>query len=141
MGKLILDPSCVWDKDIDKVAATALLRLPPEKREQGGVLYKNGAGEYCYSTFGPGDETKFKLTAQIPDDATLAGLYHSHPGSGGEVGKFQKKASPAKHSSLDAEVAGRLRVPSYIRVDQSGEIRRLDPGQRHNMVVRANVGD
>lgn len=142
VATLVLDPSCAWDPDIDKIATQALLRLPKEKREYGGVLYKNATGEYCYSTFAPGERDTFAFKAKIPKDTSLAGVYHNHPGDGMRTGKLETTAGdPRKHSDHDAEVAMNLKVPSYIRVDKdNGAIRRLAPGKRSNILIGGTDG-
>ncbi len=120
---VVLDPSCKWDKDIDKIARQALEQLPDGKGELGGVLFKNADGEYCYSTFGGNSSaTTFKVRAKIPAQSSLAGLYHLHPRENG--GRLDPSA--AKFSAEDVDMARALGVPSYIRTPL--DMRKLGPG-------------
>jgi len=121
---VVLDPSCKWDKDIDKIAQQALAQLPDGKGEFGGVLFKNAQGEYCYSTFaGSGSGTTFKVRARMPDkESALAGLFHNHPLT--NSGRLDSAA--AQFSADDVDVANLLGVPSYIRTPL--DIRKLAPG-------------
>lgn len=116
-----LDPSCAWDPDINVVAEQALSRIPRAQREHGGVLYKNAQGEYCYSTYAQGGDgfgASYKIAK--PPESSVAGIYHSHPDvKRGEGGVF---------SPTDVLQAAKRQVPSFIRVDKTGETKRFMPG-------------
>lgn len=120
----VLDPSCVWDPDINRVASGILAKIAHIKNnEVGGVLYKNEAGEYCYSaplTSRSNQNIQYKV--RVPKGLSVAGMYHTHPDTIPEKGGM--------FSPEDVEMADALKVPSYILSQRSGDINRYAPGDK-----------
>ena len=141
--KVALDPSCVWQPDLEATALAALLRVPKGGRsEHAGVLYKDANGNYCYSTSAPGDPDSFNISAAIPEGTSLAGTYHNHPqGAAGD-------GDSRMFSPNDVSVAKNLGVPSFIRADRDGGVRSFTPGKtgtstsrRAGMIYETSAGD
>jgi hypothetical protein len=85
MIAVTLDQACVWQPDLDRAAVEAFHHIPAGRHEFGGAIYRDAAGRYCYSTPGRGTgDDSFTFRIVIPDGATLAGLYHTHPYDGGK---------------------------------------------------------
>lgn len=83
------------------------------KREWAGVIYRCG-DVFSYSRPQQGDEMSFRIEVRIPKGCALAGIYHTHPKWTVDADTF---------SPEDRLVAKRLRVPSWIAVTRTGEIR------------------
>lgn len=88
--------------------------------ETAGVLYKNTAGKFVYSTTMPGTGDKFELRVGMPKGHTLAGIVHSHPSD---------EPSSQVFSPDDINVAETLKVPSYVRFLHDSTTRVYSPGQ------------
>lgn len=114
----MLDGSCVWVPSKDAAALTALERLPYDQREYSGAIYKNDKGEYCYSVPVPGSNDNFQFRTDKTGGMQFDGIYHTHPG----------RDEPEKFSPNDVNVADQLNRTSYIRANETGEVKRYDPG-------------
>jgi hypothetical protein len=112
----MLDGSCVWVDDKDAAALAGLAKLPYGRKEFAGAIYQREDGKFCYSDAVPGTMDNFEF-ATDPKAGKFAGLYHTH--HGGQEGEF---------SPTDVKVADALRKTSYIRGNESGDVRRYDPG-------------
>jgi len=107
----------------DEAAVSALNKISEPRYEMGGVVYRDKYGNYSYSD-PQGDERtgKFKAEASIPKSATPVAIYHSHPGYGNEADLAEN------FSTDDVNVANKLKMLSYIRAMDSGNIRKFEPG-------------
>lgn len=115
-----LDPESGWYADVDLAAIAALDRIAASNLEHGGVLFKRKAdGSYGYSTAVPGERERFTARARFhPDEYELAGLYHTHPGE-----------DAAFFSPHDVDIAKQMRLPSFIKILEMGDVRRFTPGK------------
>jgi hypothetical protein len=106
---------------LDEAAIELFRRLPPAKREQAAAIYERqgsqGILEYCASQPVEGTDDNFVFRTD-PTAGRLAGLAHTHPG-----GHDERSFSPN-----DVAVATAVNKPSFIRGNESGEVRRFDPG-------------
>lgn len=126
-----LDPSCVWNADIDAAAMGILGQLRKSLTEAGGVLYRNANGEYCYSkpiTSSKDQHIEYKIA--LPKGMSVAGMYHTHPATIPELGGV--------FSPDDVQMADTLKVPSYIHAQADDEVRRYTPGV--SKTIRNKVG-
>lgn len=108
----------------DEAAIDALNKITEPTYELGGVVYKDKDGFYSYSN-PQGDERsgKFKAEVRIPRSATPTAIYHTHPGYG-------DAAEPAESFSPDdVKTADQLKMLSYIRAMESGNIKKYEPGK------------
>lgn len=108
----------------DDAAVSALNKITEPHYEMGGVIFKDKQG--FYSTSDPqGDERtgKFRAEARIPKSSTPVGIYHTHPGFGDE------KDLAELFSSDDVNVANKMKMLSYIRAMESGNIKKFEPGK------------
>jgi hypothetical protein len=112
----MLDGSCVWVDSKDAAALAGLSKLPYGRKEFAGAIYQREDGKFCYSDAVPGTMDNFEF-ATDPKAGKFAGLYHTH--HGGQESEF---------SPTDVKVADALRKTSYIRGNESGDVRRYDPG-------------
>lgn len=113
-----LDPSCVWQPDKDVAAMTALGSVPYGMREFAGAIYRNPAGDYCYSLPVEGRGEDFQFKVDNSGGLQFDGIWHTHPGDDADAKLF---------STNDTQVADALRRTSYIRTND-GNVRRYDPG-------------
>ena len=116
-----LDPTCVWQPSKDQAAITGLNNAAQQgnKLENGGAIFQNGDGQYCYSipvSSKQGEHIQFNVTP--PTGTKLAAIYHTHP-DGLDSGSF---------SPDDVDTANKLKMTSYIKALKSGAIKRFDPG-------------
>jgi hypothetical protein len=100
------------------VAALAAALSVSARYEYGGVLVACGGRHFATTPVTTYQEQRVEFTAEFPLDCTLAGLYHTHTGSGMDAAHF-----PA----TDIEQAHALGVPSYIVVAGEGTIHVYDP--------------
>lgn len=109
--------------------------------EQAAVVLHMPNGKYQYSTVVPQvTRDTFALRVRLPHGASIAGIYHTHPGDDSLGQVF----SPA-----DLETAQRLNVPSYVTFLKDGSIRKFVPGVTKITTIgdgtrewrRAAVGD
>lgn len=123
-----LDPSCLWQPDINVAAATALLHADDANRyrEFSGAIYRNAKGEFCYSLPVKGKVDTFAF-ATDPTAGKLSGIYHTHPG----------EFAPSQD---DIAMADKLNVPSYIR-SRYGAMAVYRPGgnKRGEQLARALI--
>lgn len=118
----VLDPTCKWTTDKDQTAVSALNNIAATNREEGGAIFQNEKGEYCYSIpVGSGQAGKFTLRARSTPEQKLVGIYHTHP-EGGLDGQDQN------FSSDDVEMADQLKMASYIKALKDGTIKKYEPG-------------
>lgn len=131
-----IDPTSAWHPSADAAAIAALDAIEDTRNEHGGVLLRNTGGLYGHSVPVPGSGHNFELRARFnPKEYSLAGIYHTHP--------------PADDSNVfspgDIDTARKLKLLSYIKALQSGEIRRFDPstssarGDRNSVARRRLV--
>ena len=117
--KALLDAACEWTPSKDAAALAALAKLP-YGNEYAGALYKrntSGSDEWCYSVPVEGEQDKFAFSTD-KNAGAFDGLFHSHPGG----------PHAARFSPDDVSVADALKRTSYIRENESGVVRRYDPG-------------
>lgn len=112
----MLDGTCQWVDSKDAAALAGLAKLPYGEKEFAGAIYQRPDGKFCYSTAVPGTRDDF-VFATDPAAGKLAGLFHTH--HGGQENEF----SPG-----DVKTAEGLRQTSYIRGNESGDVRRYEPG-------------
>ena len=107
----------------DDAAIDALSRIAERGNEVGGVIYRDQGGRHMYSEpQGQKNSRAFSATVTMPKGSKVSGVYHTHPGVGPE-------ASLAEYfPQHDMDVADQLKVASYIRAMQSGNIRKYMPG-------------
>lgn len=118
----VLDPTCQWTDNKDQAAVTALTNASQvtDKAETGGAIYQNPQGQYCYSIPVGGKQAEhFQLRAQSTPEQRVVGVYHTHPGGGGDTA--------AQFSPDDVNMANQLKMQSYIKALQSGVVKRYDP--------------
>ncbi len=123
----VLDPSCVWQPDMQKAAITALRGVNRNNLDEvSGVLYKDANGNYCYSLpVQSGSQKDFKMQARIPKGASLAGLWHTHPDN--------RDRDDAYFSPNDVQAAQNLDVPSFIRMLRTDQVKGFIPGKTATM--------
>lgn len=95
-------------------AAIAEARPLSAEFEYGGVLFAVGG---CYAYSAPqtsGDKHNVTIRALKPAGATLAGIYHTHPG--------RDERRTHEFSPNDVRVQAAMRVPSFIGVVSTGEV-------------------
>jgi hypothetical protein len=115
----VLDPTCTWQPNMDEAANAGLnnAQKASDRYEEGGVIYQNKDGQYCYSIpVSTKDTNHFSFSAHNTPDQQIAGIYHTHPGSDGGV-----------FSADDVNMANQLKVPSYIKALRANVVKRLDP--------------
>jgi hypothetical protein len=107
----------------DDAAVSALNKISEPHYEMGGVVYKGKDGYFGYSE-PQGDQRtgKFRAEARIPKSSTPVGIYHTHPGYGDE------KDLAEMFSADDVDVASKMKMLSYIRALNSGNIKKFEPG-------------
>lgn len=119
-----LDPSCTWMSDRDAAALQALAKLPYDKREYAGAIYRRegleGLLEYCHSTPVEGRQDNFAFRTDKSNGLAFDSIYHSHPANG--------RNDEDHFSHNDVTTADTLKRPSYIRANESGDVKRYDPG-------------
>ena len=106
----------------DEAAINALNKIAEKKYETGGILYSEGDKFYASEPQGQKKAGQFQAKVSIPAGAKLAGIYHTHPGR-------QDDSDAELFSTDDVDVANRMKMQSYIRALDSGNIRRYDPGK------------
>lgn len=112
----MLDGSCVWVDTKDAAALAGLAKLPYGEKEFAGAIYQNADGKFCYSTAVPGTRDDF-VFATDPKAGKFAGMFHTHHGD-----------QETEFSPGDVRTAETLNRTSYIRANESGEVRRFEPG-------------
>jgi hypothetical protein len=114
------DPTSDSYADLDSTAHGFRGRLEPSTSEQAGVMFVGKDGKYSYSI--PTTQKhrdSFALRMQNSEGSKLAGLFHTHPGPEDDAQVF---------SPDDLAVANKLKVPSYVMFQKTGEIRKYVPG-------------
>jgi len=108
---------------VDGAALTAVKEALAHHRsaeqEYAGAIFRCD-DQYGYTTprtSGRHDRVRVQIT--LPKGSKLAAIYHTHPGAAHEARFF---------SEGDTESAAQLRVPSYLGVVRTGDIRLLVPG-------------
>jgi hypothetical protein len=118
-----LDPTARWLPDLDAAVGEAIHASgkTSDSAEQSGVIYKNADGNFAPSIpLQSARHDSFALRAQVSKGQSIAAIWHSHPGNDEFAGYF---------SPNDLKVADQLRVPSFIRFNSNGAIRRYTPGE------------
>jgi len=119
----MLDKSRQCYSTPDEAALDVMSTLPPKAREVAFAIYRNqgpeGVAQFCASIGIPGTESNFsmRLDPKAGKNA-LAALAHTHPASEAEN----------TFSADDVLTANNLNVPSYIRGNGNGQVRRYTPG-------------
>src|SRR5262245_59477351 len=84
----------------------------------GGVLYNPATQKYAYTLpVGSGNGEHFAARVQVPQGWQLQALYHTHP----------KGPESTVFSADDVDMAGQLKMPSYILPLQDNKVRKFDP--------------
>lgn len=112
----MLDGSCTWVDSKDAAALAGLAKLPYGEKEFAGAIYQREDGKFCYSTAIPGTRDDF-VFATDPKAGKFTGLFHTHHGDAAE-----------QFSPGDVKTASGLGMTSYIRANESGNVRRYEPG-------------
>lgn len=86
--------------------------------EYGGVVYKIGDKYYFTNPITQNDNQQVQFAVRLHHGAKIVALFHTHP-SAQDSDEF---------SAMDIKVANALNVPSYIAVQESGEILVYKPG-------------
>lgn len=111
-----LDPDQCYASP-DEAALAVLRKLPPKVTETAYAIYKTQGPEaalrFCASVPIQGVADSFQFKTQKGQE--LAGLVHTH-------------AEGNRFSDNDVATAEALRVLSFIRDDQSGDVKRFEPG-------------
>jgi uncharacterized protein DUF4329/JAB domain-containing protein similar to deubiquitination enzymes len=133
MPTAALDPTSPWLPDLDTVVMEAIKRSGDiANNEQSGVIFKNSEGQYAYSIpLTSARQDDFALRAQIQKGHSLAAIWHSHPGEDDLAGYF---------SPQDLAMADQLKLPSYIRFNKDGSVRRYTPGKSATTSVNRGTG-
>jgi len=104
----------------DEAAKYALNSVTDPTYELGGVVFQDPQGLYTTSEpVGNKRTGKFEATVRIPKGSKAVGLFHTHPGDPSLSETF---------SSDDVHVADTLKMLSYIRAMESGQIKKYEPG-------------
>lgn len=108
----------------DEAAIQALNRIEEPRNELGGVIYRDKQGYYSFSEPQGNERTgKFEAEVRIPKSATPAAIYHTHPGYGEEAPLAES------FSDDDIKMAKQLKLLSYIRAMDSGNIKKYELGK------------
>ena len=128
-----LDPTSPWLPDLDTAVMEAIKHSGSvANNEQSGVIFKNADGHYAYSIpLTSARQDDFALRAQVAKGHTLAAIWHSHPGEDDLAGYF---------SPQDLNIANKLNLPSYIRFNKEGVVRRYTPGKSATTSVNKGTG-
>lgn len=111
-------------KTPDEAAVYALNKITEPSYELGGVVFKDKAGLYSPSEAAGNKRTgKFEAEVRIPKGSTPVAIFHTHPGYGDEA------ALAENFSGDDIKVADQMRMLSYIRAMNSGNIKKYEPGK------------
>lgn len=107
--------------DSPEAAAHAATKNGKADVEQAGFIVSRADGKFAFSTpVTQRDHDNFAFRARIQPEHKLAGIYHNHPGNDPDADMF---------SPRDVSVANQLKIPSFIRVNSSGAVRRYTPGK------------
>ncbi len=118
----------------DDAAVRALNRVQDPTYEQGGVVYQDKNGFYSFSEPQGNQRTgKFEAEVKIPKSAKPVAIYHTHPGYG-DAAEFAENFSPD-----DLKMAHQLKLLSYIRAMDSGNIKKFEPGKTKTDAVGFGV--
>jgi proteasome lid subunit RPN8/RPN11 len=98
--------------------------------EAGGALLKCAEGYYFTEPVTTNQTHHIEFRASVPKDCHIAGIYHTHPATTGDLTRF----SPA-----DVKVVRTARVPSYIGVAADKSIRVLTPREAEPRTYRERV--
>src|SRR3569833_3202508 len=108
------------DDNLDGCANAVLAKLDQYNGEQSGVIMQGPDGKYYNTDPISTNHDHFGMRVQIPHGWKIAGVYHTHPGDDDLAQYF---------STNDLAVSESLKVPSYIRFQKGGAVRRYTPGQ------------
>lgn len=108
----------------DDAAIHALNKVTEPTYEMGGVVYQDPQGFYSHSDpTGNARTGKFTAEVRIPKAAKPIAIYHTHPGHGDDAELSER------FSSDDVKVANQMKMLSYIRAMESGNIKKYEPGK------------
>jgi proteasome lid subunit RPN8/RPN11 len=125
-----LDPTSGAYDNLDSAAEEFYKNLGEHdpKTENAGVLYVDSSGKYRMSIPTVQHDEGFKLRIPATPEEKLAGIFHTHPGTDQTAQWF---------SPNDIDVAGQLKVPSYVYFENNHEMRKYVPGvtktEMHNI--------
>jgi proteasome lid subunit RPN8/RPN11 len=105
----------------DEAAVAALNKILENKYELGGVISQAGDRFYASDPMGDKKSATFTARVMIPKGEKPVGLYHSHPGAEGEQADL--------FSADDVDVANRMKMLSYIKILNSGDVKKYEPGR------------
>jgi hypothetical protein len=123
--------STVGDSSIDDCIHAVMGKLTRDVGEQSGVIMQGPDGKYYNTDPISTNHDHFGMRVQIPHGWKIAGVYHTHPGDD-DLGQY--------FSTNDLAVSESLKVPSYIRFQKDGSVRRYTPGQTKTQTM-AHAGD
>lgn len=107
--------------DLDGSAHGVLGTLTNDNHgEQAGVIMQAPDGKYYNTSPIASNHDHFGLRVQLQQGWKIAGVYHTHPGND-DLGQY--------FSPNDIAVAESLKVPSYVRFQKDGSVRKYVPGQ------------
>ena len=125
-------PDAQWFDSAEAAAHAATQNSDP-KIEKAGFIVSRPDGKFAFSTPATQDNhDNFAFRAQIQQGHKLAGLYHNHPGNDSDADSF---------SPRDVNVANKLKVPSFIRVNSTNTVRRYTPGKSPTFTAQVRAGD
>jgi hypothetical protein len=107
--------STVGDSSIDDCIHAVMGKLTRDVGEQSGVIMQGPDGKYYNTDPISTNHDHFGMRVQIPHGWKIAGVYHTHPGDD-DLGQY--------FSTNDLAVSESLKVPSYIRFQKDGSVRR-----------------
>jgi hypothetical protein len=132
------DPVASVSKDtqgvdsLDAAANGVLGKLTDENvGEQAGVIVQGPDGKYYNTDPIASGHDHFGLRVALPKGYKIAGIYHNHLGDD-DLGQY--------FSTNDLAVSESLKVPSYVRFQKDGSVRRYTPGQTKTQTM-AHAGD
>jgi proteasome lid subunit RPN8/RPN11 len=117
--------------NLDTCANGVLGSLEKYNGEAAGVIMQGPDGKYYNTDPIDTPHDHFGMRVQLQKGWKIAGIYHTHPGQD-ELGQY--------FSTNDLAVSESLKVPSYIRFQKDGSVRRYTPGQTKTQNM-AHAGD
>jgi len=122
----------------DEAAISALNKISDKQYETGGIIFSEGDKFFASEPQGQKKAGQFQARVTIPAAAKLAGIYHSHPGR-------QDDSDAELFSTDDIDVANRMKMLSFIKALDSGNIRKYEPGKSrtrpHSRTDRRTVSE
>lgn len=116
---------------LDTAANGVLGKLTDDTQEHAGVIMQGPDGKYYNTDPIASQHDHFGMRVQLQHGWKIAGIYHTHPGDD-DLGQY--------FSPNDLAVSESLKIPSYIRFQKDGSVRRYTPGQTKTQNM-AHTGD